>query len=172
MVFAPLLAIVLTLSPVLSPGPIPSGMGPAEADPRAHVLVVGGARLGENGAHAFGGVEGGWLPGLLGLSGTLLYGEGDGYTSFLAGAGPALGHPLGPRLSAVLWGGGGWYREGLGEGVARELPVIVGGARLLVPTGPVRLSLGVIGLVGRHSSRTAPEPHGVRSLRLTLGVGR
>jgi hypothetical protein len=155
----------------LSPDPFPDPGAPLLLPPEVHVLGVAGARAGGGGVHAYGGVEGGWIPGRFGLAGAGHYGKGDGYTSLLAGGGPALGHPLGARLAAVLWAGGGWYREGLGDGLARDLPVAMGGATLLVPVGPVRLSLGLTGLAGRHSSRTAPEPIQIRSLRLTVGVG-
>ena len=156
---------------VLAQGSLPTTSANPEPDPfRVH--LVAGALTGGETLHPFGGVEAGWAPGRIGVQGTGLYGRGNGFSSVLVGAGPALRQPVGTTLTLVLWTGGGWYREGRRPGISRNLPVAAGGAALQFPAGPVRLSAGVTALAGRYSSQTAPTPIPVRSIRFTLGVGR
>jgi len=162
-----LLLFALALAQVVPPPTVP------ETDPEAfRVLVVAGALSGGEELHPFAGVEAGWAPGRFGVQGTGLYGRGNGFSSILVGAGPALRQSMGTTFTLVLWTGGGWYREGRSPGISRDLPVATGGAALQFPAGPVRLSAGVTALAGRYSSQTTPTPIPVRSIRFTLGVGR
>jgi hypothetical protein len=145
----------------------------ANPDPEPfRVHLVGGALTGGDGVHSFGGIEAGWAPGRFGVQGTGLYGRGNGFSSTLVGAGPALRQPMGTAGTLVLWTGGGWYREGRSPGISRSLPVATGGVAFQFPAGPVRLTAGTTVLVGSYSSQTASNPIPVRSIRFTVGVGR
>ena len=162
-----LLLLALALAQVVPPPTV------AEPEPEAlRVLLVAGALSGGETLHPFGGIEAGWASGRFGVQGTGLYGRGNGFSSVLVGAGPALRQPVGTTLTLVLWTGGGWYREGRSPGISRDLPVAAGGAALQFPAGPVRLSTGVTVLAGSYSSQTAPNSIPVRSIRFTVGVGR
>lgn len=164
---SPLIAWALTLVPALTALPAET----AETRP-FQVMAVAGAHSGDAGVHPYLGVEGGWHPGLLGARGTAMYGRGNDFSSVLAGGGPALRQPLGDWLALVAWGGGGWYREGRAPGLSRSLPVVLGGAALEFPVGSFIVSAGGTAFVGTYSSRDAPVSHRIRSVRLTLGLGR
>ncbi len=162
-----LLLFALALTQVVPPPTV------AESEPEPfRILVVAGALSGGEGFHPFGGAEAGWAPGHFGVQGTGLYGRGNGFSSVLVGAGPALRQSMGSAFTLVLWAGGGWYGEGRSPGISRNLPVATGGAGLQFPAGPVRLSAGFTALAGRYSSQTVPTPIPVRSIRFTVGVGR
>lgn len=162
-----ILVWTLTLGQIAHPQPV--------ADPGVEpfrVLVVAGFLGGEEEFHPFGGVEAGWAAGRFGVQTTGMYGRGNGFSSILAGAGPSLRQSLGQELTLILWGGGGWYREGRSPGIARNLPVAIGGASIQFPAGPLLLSAGATALTGRYSSQSAPAAVPVQSIRFSLGVGR
>jgi hypothetical protein len=162
---------ILLFALALVQGVPPTTAANPEPEPfRVH--LVAGALTGGERLHPFGGVETGWAPGRLGVQGTGLYGRGNGFSSLLVGAGPALRQPVGATLTLVFWTGVGWYREGRRPGLSRNLPVAAGGAALQFPAGPIRLSAGATVLAGSYSSQTAPNPIPVRSIRFTVGVGR
>jgi hypothetical protein len=164
---SPLLVWAMSLVQAMAPAPV------ADPEPVAsRVMAVAGAHTSGDGVHPYAGLEGGWHLDRIGARGVAMYGRGNGFSSVLAGGGPSLRHPLRDGLAVVAWAGGGWYREGRSPGISRSLPVLMGGASIHFPAGPVRLSAGATALAGSHSSGDAPASHPVRSVRFAIGVGR
>lgn len=168
---------ILTVG-LLALGMLLPGVAPAQEPGRGDrpvslrpILLAGQASL-EGDSHRFGGAHLYMMGDRFGGALQVLAGSGRGYGSTLLAGGPTARRTLHPRLDAMLFLGGAWYREELElDGRERSVAGPAGGVLLLVPLGPMAAAAGVTVWGGSYSGEDAPGGVPGRGARLVLGLG-
>lgn len=176
-----LLAVLTALPGVAVAQNAPDADAAVRASDRAPLgaLLAVGLSGGADGAHVFAGghlAPGGDRYGAV-LRG--FYGRGNDYSSVLVGGGPSVRFPVRGEVEALVFVGWGLYRESLAEGAPRSGAGETrsshgpqGGVTFLVPTGPVRLGLGLTAWGGSHRSGAMEADIPARGVRFFVGVTR
>jgi hypothetical protein len=143
-----------------------------EAPPvHAHAMILGGASGMGEASHRYAGLEAGLFRGRLGAMGLAQAGDGNGYRSVLAAAGPALEVADIGFGSLLAYAGLGHYSETESSGVNRGTTVGFGGTTLRVPVGFGVLGLSLTLWRGTMEGGEVVTPFPIAGYRLSAGFG-